>query len=123
MGIAASALVLAVILYESSQIRGSTGVPEVTTNEAYVGHFAMYAAIAFCAMMALGRPSVLGFLVVLFGAIALGSAMELYQIHVPTRTASVQDALADTLGATAGLVAFLMFSAFIELQDKPPTKH
>jgi VanZ family protein len=122
VGIGVTAIVLAIILYESSQIRGSAGVPEISTNEAYAGHFAMYAAIAFCAMMAIGRPSVLGFLLVLFGAIALGSAMELYQIHVPTRTASVQDALADTFGAIAGLLAFLMFTSLVELQDRGAMK-
>jgi VanZ family protein len=122
-GIVATAIVLTVILYESSQVRGRAGVPELTTNEAYLGHFAMYAAIAFCAMLAVGKPSVLAFLAVLAGAIALGSAMELYQIHVPTRAASVQDAVADTAGALTGLAAFLLVSFLLEPSGSQSTKY
>ncbi len=122
IGIAATLTVVAIILYESSQVRGSAGVPELTTNEAYVGHFAIYAAVAFCAMLAVGRPSILVFLAVLGSSIALGAAMEVYQIHVPTRTASVQDAMADAAGALTGLLAFMVLSALLETPWRQSTK-
>ncbi len=115
-------IVLAIILYESSQMRGQPGVPELTTNEAYVGHFVIYAVVAFCAVTALGRPTLLTLGSVLVLSMALGIAMELYQMHVPTRTASSLDAMADTAGAMAGLIAYTMAVALLEPLRKLPTK-
>ena len=115
-------VVLVAILYESSQVHGSPGVPALTTNVAYAGHFAIYATLAFCGLAALGRPTWLGTAAVVLFSVGLGIAMEIYQIHVPTRTASVLDAMADTAGVMAGVFVFSVVMVLLEPLGKQSTK-
>lgn len=114
--------VLAVILYESSQARGQPGVIELTTNEAYAGHFTVYAIMVFCAMAVLGRATLIGAASVLLLATSLGVAMELYQALEPSRTASAADALANAAGAAFGIIAFLLAGALLDSRGRQPTK-
>lgn len=115
-------VVLAVVLYESSQARGRPGVPDLTTNAAYAGHFAIYAAMVFCAMVAIGRASFLNLATVFVLAVCLGIAMELYQAFEPTRTASVQDAIANGAGAFFGVGTYAMASMLMEPSREPPRR-
>ena len=116
-------VVVLVILYESSQPHGSKAVPDLTTNEAYVGHFLIYSAMAFCAMTVLGRLTLQGVVGVFLVALGLGVAMELYQMHVPSRTASDLDAMADAAGAIAGILTYTMAAMLMEpYARRQPTK-
>ena len=115
--------VVAVILYESTQERGRPGVPDLSTNEAYLGHFAVYALMAFCAMVALGPRTLQAFAAVVLIAASLGVSMELYQAQMPSRTASAGDVLADAAGAASGLATYAMLTALLEPPKRSqPTK-
>lgn len=103
--------VAAAIVFQSAQARGSPGVVSLTTNEAYAGHFAVYAVMTFAALMALGRrtlPAVLGVLALAAG---LGLALEAYQAFVPSRAASGMDAVANASGAALGALLYLTMTA------------
>ena len=121
-GMLAMLAVLAVILYESSQARGQPGVLELTTNEAYLGHFAVYAAMTFCAMTAIGRPAPGNLVAVFLLAAGVGLAMEVYQAFEPTRTASLGDVIANTAGAFCGLVVYVTAWVLVEPPVRLPTK-
>lgn len=119
----AALVVVMVILYESMQERGRPGVPDLSTNEAYLGHFAIYAVMAFCALGALGPRTFQGFLAVMLFAAGLGIALELYQAQLPTRTASAGDVLADIAGAIFGAAGYVMLTFLVEpLKRSLPTK-
>lgn len=121
-GLMATFIIAAVILYESTQERGSPGVPDLTTNEAYVGHFAVYAAMTLCALMAIGRRSLYGMLIVVELAIGLGIAMELFQGMVPSRSSSLGDVVANTSGAVAGAIGYAMLLRLLDLRTPQPTE-
>ena len=121
-GVVAMLVVLAVILYESSQARGQPGVLELTTNEAYVAHFAVYAVMTFCAMLAVGRASLGNLAVVFLLSVNLGMAMELYQAYEPSRTLSAMDALANAAGAFTGVSAYALLAVLFEPPRRKATK-
>jgi VanZ family protein len=120
----AALLVAAVVLYESTQERGTPGVLELTTNEAYLGHFAIYALMTFCTMVALAPRTFHGLAAILLFAAGLGVLLELYQAQLATRTASTGDAFADVAGAFLGLAAFVALHLFLEPpKQEQPTKY
>ena len=115
--------VTAVIVYESTQARGEPGVLELTTNEAYLGHFTIYAAMALSAMLALGRRTLFGVALVLLLVAGAGTALELYQAQVPSRSASLGDVLADVAGGLFGILVFLAITGIVLRRDESrPTK-
>ena len=119
----AALAVAAVVLYESTQERGTPGVLELTTNEAYVGHFAIYALMTFCVLVALAPRSLHTVATVVLFSGGLGVALELYQAQLSTRTASTGDALADLAGAFLGLASYIALSLLIDpLREEQPTK-
>ena len=119
----AALLVAAVVLYESAQERGTPGVLELTTNEAYVGHFAIYALMTFCIMVALSPRTLHGLAAILLFAGGLGVLLELYQGQLATRTASAGDAFADVAGAFLGLAAYVALNLLLEpAKQEQPTK-
>lgn len=120
--LAATIVVAGVLLYESTQARGSPGVPDLTTNEAYVGHFAIYAAMTLSALAAIGRRSIFGMIIVVELAISLGIAMEIFQGHVPGRTPSMGDVVADATGAVLGALAYAVLLRVYDSLTPQPTK-
>jgi VanZ family protein len=106
--------VTAVILYESTQERGRPGVPDVSTNLAYLGHFATYTLLTICGLIALNPRSMPAFVIVLALAVSLGAGLEAYQIHLSTRTASVGDALADAAGALSAVTAYVALALMLD---------
>lgn len=112
-------LVLLTIVFQSTQARGTPGILDLTTSEAYVGHFLTYAAMAVCALAAFRRPTLLSLITVLLVAAGLGIVMELYQAGVPSRAADPADALADVAGASFGLLAYVTTSAGRRLLERP----
>jgi VanZ family protein len=116
-------LVVLSIVFQSTQARGTPGVLSLTTNEAYVGHFFTYAAMALCALATFRRPTFVSFVAVLFVAAGLKVVMEVYQAGVPSRAADPADALANVAGASFGLLAYVTTSAGLRLLERPnPTQ-
>jgi predicted lysophospholipase L1 biosynthesis ABC-type transport system permease subunit len=68
-----------VVLYESTRNAGDPTLPDLTTWEGYLGHFAAYAALAFCALMAVKRRSLATVLIVIIAAGIMGALLETYQ--------------------------------------------
>jgi VanZ family protein len=92
----------AFILWESTRSRGDPTLPELTTDEAYLGHLAVYAALGFCAQTA-ALTRRWGTLVAVVAIAGLfGVAIEAYQSTIDGREASAYDALANLAGATIG---------------------
>jgi len=110
----AALAVAAVIFYESTQERGRPGVPDVSTNLAYLGHFATYAVLTICGLIALNPRSPWAFALVLALAVSLGIALEVYQIHLSTRTASVGDAFANAAGALSASTAYVALALWFD---------
>jgi VanZ family protein len=98
------------VLYESTRNAGDLTLPDVTTWEGYVGHFASYAVLVFCALMAIKRQRLATILIVIAAAGLMGALLEAYQSTLSGRDASAFDALANLLGASAGAatVTFLL---------------
>jgi VanZ family protein len=93
------------VFYESVGSPGSAAIPHLTNTEAYYGHAAVYAVLAFFAVtISLSRRAAV-LLAIVVACAALGLTIELYQEMLPRRTATVGDALANTVGATIGGVA------------------
>jgi VanZ family protein len=92
----------AFILYESTRSRGDPTLPELTTDEAYVGHLAVYAALGFCAQTAALTRRWRAFVAVVVAAGLFGVCIEAYQSTIDGREASAYDALANLVGATIG---------------------
>jgi VanZ family protein len=110
--------VAAVVLYESTQERGRPGIPEVSTNLAYAGHFAIYGLMTLLAVVAVAPRSPAAFAIVILTATGLGIAMELYQIHLTTRTASAGDAFADSAGALSAVAAYFALTVLFEAPNR-----
>jgi VanZ family protein len=91
-----------VILYESTRPGDDAALPDVSTGWAYVGHFVSYAALAFCAQMALLRRNLFMVCAITTVAAICGGLLEAYQSTLTGREASILDALANLLGAGGG---------------------
>jgi VanZ family protein len=104
----ASIAVAAFILYQSTRSNGDPTVPDLTTNEAYAGHLAVYAVLGFCAQTALLSRRLQTVLAVVAAATIFGACIEVYQSTLEGREASAYDALADLAGAAIG--AFVAFA-------------
>ena len=106
----ASVAVTVFVLYESTRGRGDPTVPDVSTGVAYVGHFVLYATLAFCVQTALYRRSLVAVAAVTAIVALYGGALEAYQSTLSGREASFYDALANLLGAAAGasIATFLL---------------
>jgi VanZ family protein len=92
----------AFILYESTRSRGDPTLPELTTDEAYAGHLAVYAMLGFCAQTAALTRRWGSFVAVVVAAGLFGVFIEAYQSTIDGREASAYDALANLAGATIG---------------------
>jgi VanZ family protein len=92
----------AFILWESTRSRGDPTLPELSTDEAYVGHLAVYAALGFCAQTAALTRRWRAFVAVVVAAGLFGVCIEAYQSTIDGREASAYDALANLVGATIG---------------------
>jgi VanZ family protein len=90
------------IAYQSTRGGGDPTVPELTTAEAYVGHVAVYAVLAFCAQTAALSRRLATVLAVVAASGAMGLCLELYQSTLSGREASAYDALANAGGAVGG---------------------
>jgi VanZ family protein len=71
-----------------------------------VGHFLLFATMAFAAVGFSRRPGQLAWLALV--TVALGTALELAQGFVPYRSAELADAVADAAGGLAGYGAALL---------------
>jgi VanZ family protein len=119
----ATIVVTGIILLQSMQERGQPGVPDLTSNEAYLAHFAIYAVMTFLALTALAPRTVFGFAVVIIAAIGLGVAMELYQAQTATRSGSAADVLADGAGVLFGAFTYITVTILMEpSRTRQPTK-
>jgi VanZ family protein len=119
----ATFLVMGAIVFQSAQSRDAPGVLVLTTNEAYAGHFAMYALMTFSALAALGCRGLPLLMAVLVLTAGFGVALEAYQALIPTRTATAADAIANASGAAFGAVAYVAFTAGARLLERPsPTR-
>jgi VanZ family protein len=78
-------------------------VPSIVGAHDKWAHFGAYAVLGFLPVTGL-RSLRLGLLLAL-AAIPLGAALELLQHFVPGRTPDVFDALANSVGAVAGICA------------------
>jgi VanZ family protein len=99
-----AALIVVFVFYESTRDSGDPAVPEVSTATAYVGHFMLYAALAFSAQTALHARNRASVAIVILIVALYGGLLEAYQSTLPDREASTFDALANLLGAAAGAV-------------------
>jgi VanZ family protein len=77
-------------------------VPDVSTSAAYLGHFLLYAALAFSVQTALYVRSLPAVALVAAFVALYGGALEAYQSTLSGRESSIFDALANLLGAAAG---------------------
>ena len=90
------------ILYESTRSRGDPTVPDLTTDEAYVGHLAVYAVLGFCALTAAFARRWRTLIATVVTAGLFGVCIEAYQSTIDGREASAYDALANLTGAALG---------------------
>jgi VanZ family protein len=95
----------AFILYESTRSLGDPTLPDLTTDEGYVGHLAVYAVLAFCAQTAILTRRWPTLVAVVAAAGVFGVFIEAYQSTIDGREASAYDALANLAGATVGALA------------------
>ncbi len=83
-----------------------------------LGHFAGYGVLGVLGVRALpGRPSALAAAAVLAGACAFGAFDEWHQQFIPGRSQDRADWLADTLGASLGVI----LSAAVRSRREPRT--
>ncbi|MFN4088781.1 MAG: VanZ family protein [Alphaproteobacteria bacterium] len=80
-------------------------MPEIGVSDK-LQHFGAYAALAFVAVLAWPSRQPLG--LVLIGLAVAGPVIELLQLLVPGRSASVVDAVADVVGVTVGAAIALV---------------
>jgi VanZ family protein len=92
-------LVVALLLLLPISVPGPSGSD-------LVGHFLLFATIAFAAVGFSRRPGQLAWLMVATGA--LGMALEYAQGFAPYRASEVADAVANGMGALAGYAAALL---------------
>jgi VanZ like family len=76
-----------------------------------IGHFLVYAAIAFAAVGFARAPAQLAWLA--FVTIGLGVTLEYAQGFLPYRSSEIADGVANTLGGLAGYAAALLFLYFV----------
>ena len=98
----AAAAIAVFVLYESTRGSGDPTVPDVSTSAAYLGHFFLYAALAFSVQTALYARSLPAVALVAACVALYGGALEAYQSTLSGRESSIFDALANLLGAAAG---------------------
>jgi len=105
-----AAALAAFVFYESTRGAGDPTVPDVSTSAAYLGHFLLYAALAFSVQTALHARSLPAVAIVAACVALYGGALEAYQSTLSGREASIFDALANLLGAAggAGIAAALL---------------
>ena len=82
-----------------------------------VGHFLLFATIAFAAVGFSRRPGQLAWLT--FATGALGMALEYAQGFVPYRESELADAVANGVGALAGYAAALLALYFVIRPAEP----
>ena len=97
-----AAAIAAFVFYESTRGAGDPTVPDVSTSAAYLGHFLLYAALAFSVQTALYARSLPAVALVAACVALYGGALEAYQSTLSGRESSIFDALANLLGAAAG---------------------
>jgi VanZ family protein len=98
----AAGLIAAFVFYESTRGAGDPTVPDVSTSAAYLGHFLLYAALAFSAQSAHYARSLPAVALVAACVALYGGALEAYQSSLSGRESSIFDALANLLGAASG---------------------
>lgn len=86
------------------------GVP-VPGGSDLIGHFLLFAAIAFAAVGFARAPAHLAWLA--FVTIGLGVTLEYAHGFVPYRSSEIADGLANTLGGLAGYAAALLVLYFV----------
>ena len=86
------------------------GVP-VPRGSDLIGHFLVFAAIAFVAVGFARAPAQLAWLTLL--TIGLGLTLEYAQGFVPYRTSEIADGVANTLGGLTGYAAALLVLCFV----------
>jgi VanZ family protein len=96
--------VATLIFFESTRSRGDPTLPDLTTDEAYLGHLAVYAVLGFCAQTAAFARRWRTLVAVVAAAGLFGVCIEAYQSTIDGREASTYDALANLAGAALGAV-------------------
>jgi hypothetical protein len=86
------------------------GVP-VPSGSDLIGHFLVFAAIAFAAVGFVREPAQLAWLTLV--TIGLGVTLEYAQSFVPYRSSEIADGVANTLGGLAGYAAALLVLSFV----------
>ncbi len=98
-----------VVQLSATSVPGRALPPGIGHPADYAGHLVMYGVLGLLVARAAslsGFPS--GRLLVLLAVLgAYAAADELHQLLIPGRSASVADWLSDTLGAGAGLLAWM----------------
>lgn len=89
-------------LYFATGDINNPAIPTFTTRESYVVHFIACAVVSFCIVTAIFSPKLHIALAVALFVAACGLTIELIQYYLPTRRATVNDVISDTLGAFAG---------------------
>ena len=97
--------IAAFILYESTRSLGDPTLPDLTTDEGYVGHLAVYTVLAFCAQTAILTRRWPTPVAVVAAAGLFGVLIEAYQSSLDGREASPYDALANLAGAALGALS------------------
>jgi len=99
--LARAAFAVAVLVVVVGSLTPAAEMPEITVSDK-IQHFAAYAGLAFLALVAWRRQGLFGW--PLMSVVAAGPAIEILQLLVPGRSASLGDAAADIAGVVIGVL-------------------
>ena len=87
------------IAYQSTRPAGDPTVPVLKSWLSYAGHFGVYGAMAFSAMMAVARFELRAAASVVLACSLFGLGLEVYQGSADGRESTPMDAVSNLLGA------------------------
>lgn len=105
------------IIWSASQ--PGSGEPQPFTGLDKIQHFVAYGILAFLlAKATYRRYSWSSLVVIVLAVILFGACDELYQATIPNRSSSINDVIADGLGALAGFLVAWAWQVYNDLKRK-----